>query len=122
VPSRITSTSFELAEAFHAIAFSMLSKAIRTNLLGAVPSSGVIFSVRITYLPPKGASASGRMKRWPRSDVHLMFTDAEMSGTMDGIELVHYIRNRWPPVKPIVVSGKTEIAPEELPRGGQVFS
>src|SRR5580700_1847242 len=39
VPSRITSTSFELADAFHAIAFSMLSKAITTNLLGAVPSS-----------------------------------------------------------------------------------
>ena len=56
-----------------------------------------------------------------RSDVHLVFTDAEMSGTMDGIELVHYIRNRWPPVKLIVVSGKTEIAPEELPRGAKFF-
>jgi hypothetical protein len=45
VPSRITSTSFELADAFHAMAFSMLSKAITTYRLGAVPSSGVIFSV-----------------------------------------------------------------------------
>lgn len=50
-----------------------------------------------------------------RSDVHLVFADAEMPGTMDGIELVHYIRSRWPPVKLIVVSGKTDIAPEELP-------
>ena len=56
-----------------------------------------------------------------RPDVHLVFTDAEMPGTMDGIEMVHYIRNRWPPVKLIVVSGKTAIAPEELPRGAKFF-
>jgi two-component system, response regulator PdtaR len=56
-----------------------------------------------------------------RSDIHLVFTDAEMPGTMDGIELVHYIRNRWPPVKLIVVSGKREIAPEKLPSGTKFF-
>jgi two-component system, response regulator PdtaR len=56
-----------------------------------------------------------------RPDVHLVFTDVEMPGTMDGIELVHYIRNRWPPVKLIVVSGKTMIAPERLPPGAKFF-
>jgi CheY-like chemotaxis protein len=52
-----------------------------------------------------------------RSDIRLVFTDAGMPGAMDGIELLHYIRNRWPPVKLIVVSGKREIAPEKLPSG-----
>jgi two-component system, response regulator PdtaR len=56
-----------------------------------------------------------------RSDIHLVFTDAEMPGTMDGIELVHYIRKRWPPVKLIVVSGKKAIAPAELPAGAKFF-
>jgi CheY-like chemotaxis protein len=56
-----------------------------------------------------------------RPDVHLVFTDAEMPGTMDGIELVHYIRNRWPPVKLIVVSGKPAVAPRELPSGVKFF-
>jgi CheY-like chemotaxis protein len=56
-----------------------------------------------------------------RPDIHLVFTDAEMPGTMDGIELAHYIRNRWPPVKLIVVSGKKEIASEELPAGARFF-
>jgi two-component system, response regulator PdtaR len=56
-----------------------------------------------------------------RSDVHLVFTDAGMPGTMDGIELAHYIRKRWPPVKLIVVSGKREIAPERLPSGTKFF-
>jgi CheY-like chemotaxis protein len=56
-----------------------------------------------------------------RPDVHLVFTDAEMPGTMDGIQLVHYIRHRWPPVKLIVVSGKTHFAPHELPIGAKFF-
>ena len=57
-----------------------------------------------------------------RSDIRMVFTDAEMPGTMDGIELVHYIRSRWPPVKLIVVSGKTVIGPRELPAGVKFFS
>jgi two-component system, response regulator PdtaR len=56
-----------------------------------------------------------------RPDIHLVFTDAEMPGTMDGIELAHYIRNRWPPVKLIVVSGTVAIEPQELPSGARFF-
>jgi two-component system, response regulator PdtaR len=56
-----------------------------------------------------------------RPDIHLVLTDAEMPGTMDGIELAHYIRNRWPPVKLIVVSGKVVIDPQELPSGAKFF-
>jgi two-component system, response regulator PdtaR len=55
-----------------------------------------------------------------RPDILLVFTDAEMPGTMDGIELAHYIRNRWPPVKLIVVSGKKEISSEEQLRVDKV--
>jgi CheY-like chemotaxis protein len=56
-----------------------------------------------------------------RSDIRLVFTDAGMPGAMDGIELVHYIRNRWPRVKLIVVSGRTEIAAKGLPSGTKFF-
>lgn len=41
-----------------------------------------------------------------RDDIDLVFTDVQMPGTMDGIKLAHYIRNRWPPVKLIVASGQ----------------
>src|SRR5271170_1529536 len=33
-----------------------------------------------------------------RADIHLVFTDVSMPGSMDGIKLSHYIRKRWPPV------------------------
>lgn len=52
-----------------------------------------------------------------RDDVDLVFTDVQMPGTMDGIKLSHYIRERWPPVKLIVASGATILEESSLPMG-----
>lgn len=57
-----------------------------------------------------------------RPDIHLVFTDVQMPGTMDGIKLSHYIRNRWPPVKLIVASGKAIVNESMLPKGARFFS
>ncbi len=54
-----------------------------------------------------------------RTDIVLVFTDVGMPGTMDGIKLAHYIRNRWPPVKLIVASGRSIIEQSRLPEGSQ---
>ena len=32
-----------------------------------------------------------------RADIRLVFTDVEIPGTIDGVKLAHYIRERWPP-------------------------
>jgi CheY-like chemotaxis protein len=56
-----------------------------------------------------------------RSDVHLVFTDVEMPGTIDGLKLAHYIRDRWPPIRLIVVSGKTLVTESRLPLGARFF-
>ena len=50
-------------------------------------------------------------------EIHLLFTDVDMPGTMDGLALAAAVRNRWPPVKIIVTSGKGRPAPSELPDG-----
>lgn len=57
-----------------------------------------------------------------RSDIDLVFTDVQMPGTMDGIKLAHYIRERWPPVKLIVASGATILEESNLPMGSRFFS
>jgi CheY-like chemotaxis protein len=57
-----------------------------------------------------------------RSDIHLVFTDVGMPGTMDGIRLAHYIRRRWPPVKLIVASGKVILDESHLPSGARFFA
>ena len=56
-----------------------------------------------------------------RSDIHLVFTDVEMPGTMDGLKLAHYIRNRWPPVQLIVVSGRAKLDETMLPANSKFF-
>jgi CheY-like chemotaxis protein len=56
-----------------------------------------------------------------RSDIHLVFTDVGMPGTMDGIKLAHYIRHRWPPVKLIVASGEVIADESHLPAGARFF-
>ena len=56
-----------------------------------------------------------------RSDIHLVFTDIEMPGSIDGLKLSHYIRERWPPVKLIVASGRTTVEQDHLPAGARFF-
>lgn len=57
-----------------------------------------------------------------RSDIDLVFTDVQMPGTMDGIKLSHYIRDRWPPVKLLVASGNAILEESSLPGGSRFFA
>jgi CheY-like chemotaxis protein len=57
-----------------------------------------------------------------RGDIRVVFTDVDMPGSMDGLRLAKYIRERWPPVLLIVASGKAIIHEGELPPGALYFS
>jgi CheY-like chemotaxis protein len=50
-----------------------------------------------------------------RPDICLLFTDINMPGSMDGLKLAHAVRNRWPPIKILVVSGAVRPKQSELP-------
>ena len=54
-----------------------------------------------------------------RNDVSLIFTDVHMPGSMDGLKLAHFVRDRWPPVKIIATSGQARISEGDLPEGGR---
>jgi CheY-like chemotaxis protein len=41
-----------------------------------------------------------------RPDIRIVFTDVDMPHGMDGIQLAACIRDRWPPIKIVIVSGK----------------
>jgi len=55
------------------------------------------------------------------TDIRLVVTDVDMPGTMDGVKLAHFIRDRWPPIQLIVVSGKVGVRESELPAGARFF-
>ncbi|MFA6154193.1 response regulator [Mesorhizobium sp.] len=53
-----------------------------------------------------------------RQDIAILFTDIDMPGSMDGLRLSAAVRDRWPPVKIIITSGKRQPAREAMPAGG----
>jgi two-component system, response regulator PdtaR len=55
-----------------------------------------------------------------RDDISIVFTDVRMPGSMDGIRLAAAVRNRWPPIKLVVVSGHLT-ADADLPQGARFF-
>lgn len=52
-----------------------------------------------------------------RSDIHVVFTDIQMPGSMDGLKLARFVRNRWPPIKIVATSGRVHIEGDDLPAG-----
>ena len=48
------------------------------------------------------------------SDIRVVFTDIQMPGTMDGLALSHYVRQRWPPTIIVVSSGHCAPSAQEM--------
>ena len=57
-----------------------------------------------------------------RLDIALVLTDIDMPGSMDGLKLAHAVRNRWPPIKVIVVSGRARPSEAALPTLSRFFA
>ena len=53
-----------------------------------------------------------------RLNIHIVFTDIQMPGSMDGSKLARAVRDRWPPVRIIVISGDYAVREGDLLEGG----
>jgi CheY-like chemotaxis protein len=53
------------------------------------------------------------------AEVRLIFTDVSLPGKIDGLALARQVRDRWPHIGIIVVSGQLMPQPYELPSGGR---
>lgn len=51
--------------------------------------------------------------------VGVLFTDVDMPGRIDGLQLSGLVRSRWPEVKILVTSGHVALADHDLPSGGR---
>lgn len=56
-----------------------------------------------------------------RNDIRIVLTDIEMPGSMNGIKLAKAVRNRWPPIAFIVVSGWTKHSIKDIPPRSRFF-
>ena len=55
------------------------------------------------------------------SDIRLIFTDIDMAGSINGLQLATIVRKRWPPVRIVVTSGYYKVQASDLPEGTRFF-
>ncbi len=56
-----------------------------------------------------------------RNDIRVVFTDVGMPGSMDGLRLARFIRDRWPPIQLVVTSGRDVSNFPDFPATGQLI-
>jgi two-component system, response regulator PdtaR len=54
-----------------------------------------------------------------KSNIHVVFADIQMPGSMDGLKLARFVKDRWPPIKIVTTSGRVRISGDDLPEGGR---
>jgi CheY-like chemotaxis protein len=52
-----------------------------------------------------------------KPEIRVVFTDIQIPGTMDGLELARYVRLRWPPTIIVVCSGRCSPTKGEMASG-----
>lgn len=72
-----------------------------------------------TYGAASADEAIALMER--HKDIGILFTDVDMPGSMDGLKLAKYVRDRWPPVHIIVASGIVDVDSLDFPQGCLFF-
>lgn len=88
---------------------------IRLGMASLVEESG--------FVAVEAANADAAIRVLERHrDIRIVITDVDMPGSMDGIRLAHFVRERWPPVQLIVISGQVGAEKAELPPGTRFFT
>ena len=75
------------------------------------------------YTPVEAVDADERFAiiQLRSSDIALLFTDIQMPGSMDGLQLAHAVHERWPALKIILMSGQLKLSSAEIPRDSRFF-
>lgn len=70
-----------------------------------------------TYEARDAAEAIAVLEANP--EISVVFTDIQMPGSMDGLALSRYVRERWPPTIIVVSSGRCIPGEDEMASGAQ---
>jgi CheY-like chemotaxis protein len=57
-----------------------------------------------------------------RSDLQALVTDAHVPGQIDGFELAQVVRERWPQIGVVLMSGHSDASSGPVPEGGEFIS
>ena len=57
-----------------------------------------------------------------RDDIRILFTDIQMPGKLDGLELAQLVHERWPQVLLLVTSARLRLSEEDIPDHGRFLA
>jgi len=87
---------------------------VEAEALIRMESVDIVQDAGFTALESRNADEAVRILA-TRSDIRVVFVEAKISGSIDGLALAHVIRDRWPPIHLILTSGLMVTDEEELP-------
>jgi DNA-binding response OmpR family regulator len=64
-----------------------------------------------------GEHASTVIRNHP--NIHVLFTDVHLPGSLNGVELAHLARQRWPSIAILIVSGRAQPQEVAMPAGSR---
>lgn len=74
------------------------------------------------YLPVEAVDADEALAiLQSRSDIALLFTDIQMPGSMNGLQLALAVHERWPRIKIILASGQLKLSESDIPENSRFF-
>ena len=68
------------------------------------------------------ADAAIALLRSHGEEIHALFTDIQMPGSMDGLRLAHHTHLHWPWIALLLASGRMAPEPTEMPEGSRFLS
>lgn len=81
---------------------------IRLNLLDFFADEGFV-----TFEASNAREAISILEH--NRSIRIVLTDVQMPGSMDGMKLAHYVRERFPPTLLVIASGAVKVRPDEMP-------
>jgi CheY-like chemotaxis protein len=54
-------------------------------------------------------------------DIRAVFTDIDMPGCLNGLQLAALVHDRWPPIHILVASGRALASTSDIPENGRFF-
>src|SRR5271166_962486 len=73
------------------------------------------------YTVVEAARADDALAIMKSRAVDVLFTDVQMPGSMDGLELARHVRRHWPRVAVLIASGNKGPFSTEMPDGSRFF-
>jgi two-component system, response regulator PdtaR len=69
------------------------------------------------FLVLEAGSSNDAIDLIEANDIRMLFTDIQMPGPMDGLELSHFVRERWPSIPIVIASARVWPSKSALPDG-----